>query len=207
MIKAQHHTIIYPFFQWYSRWIIRRHFHHVVTEGIVQESNRSILLVANHISWWDGFWALYLNIKVFHRRFHFMMLEEQLRKYWYFSRCGGFSVQKRSRRALESLDYASKLLQNPKNLVLIFPQGEIRSQQQGNVHFEKGVEHILQHIGLDTVQIVFLISLTDYFTHKKPVLTFYLHEYTELETSTDKLKTAFSEFYISCQNLQSKIAE
>lgn len=207
MIKARHDSVIYPFFQWYSSWIIRRNFHHVVIEGTIPKTDRPILLLANHVSWWDGFWALYLNTIVFQRRFHFMMLENQLRKYWYFTRCGGFSVQKRSRNILESLDYTSQLLLNPKNLVLIFPQGEICSQQQWNIHFEKGVEHIMKHKIQNAVQVVFLISLTDYFTHKKPVLTFFLHEYTNSGTSTVELRAAFSDFYKNCQNHQSKIAE
>ena len=61
------------------------------------DRNLPVLLISNHISWWDGFWAMYINLKVLKRKFHFMMLEEQLRKYWFFNYTGGFSVNKKSK--------------------------------------------------------------------------------------------------------------
>jgi len=205
MIKARHDHFFYPFFRVYSRWLIRRNFHEVLVKSSVIPTDRAVLLLANHVSWWDGFWALYLNTTVFHKRFHFMMLEKQLRKYWYFNRCGGFSVQKHSRSVLESLDYASALLQDPENLVLLFPQGEIRSQLQSDIHFEKGVERILEISKPGKVQVIFLVSLTDYFSFKKPVLTFYLEEYNSLDVAA--LKPAFIDFYKRCQKHQSNLAE
>ncbi len=39
---------------------------------------------------------------------------------------------------LESLEYAAELLNDPKNLVLIFPQGKLYSNFVNNIHFEKG---------------------------------------------------------------------
>lgn len=206
MIKARHDSVIYPFFRWYIRRIIGWNFHQVELIGSLQPSNKAILLIANHVSWWDGFWALYLNGSVFHRHFHVMMLEEQLRKYWYLRFCGGFSVQKKSRSILESLDYATQLLKQPKNLVLLFPQGEIGSQHQMDIHFERGAERILEKLGIEEVQVIFMVSLTDYLSHKKPLLTFFLHEYAGAHR-TSELNTAFNTFYQQCKVVQSKKVE
>ena len=65
ILKAQHHTIVYPFFRWFSCWYTQRHFHQVIIKGDYDNQGKGVLLVANHISWWDGFWAVYLNETVF----------------------------------------------------------------------------------------------------------------------------------------------
>ena len=77
--KASHHRVIYPFLQLYSLWKIKINFHRVFVSGDFEEKGLPVLLISNHISWWDGFWVVYLNIKLFHRKFYFMMLEEELR--------------------------------------------------------------------------------------------------------------------------------
>ena len=51
MIKASHHPLVYPFFLWYSRRLIRRHFDRVNVVGDALPTKGSILLLANHISW------------------------------------------------------------------------------------------------------------------------------------------------------------
>lgn len=203
MIKSKNDWIIAPFFRWYIRRIVDRSFHRVEQCGTLKSSNKSILLLANHVSWWDGFWARHLNDTFFHRQFHAMMLEDQLRKHWYLKYCGGFSVQKKSRSILESLNHAADLLMHPNNLVLIFPQGKIGSQQQWTIHFERGVERILDCVDAEMVQVVFMVSLTDYFAHKKPVLTLFMEEYVG-STKTLEMETAFQNFYQRCQQLQSQ---
>jgi len=55
MIKAKHHPVIYPIFKWLSRFLIKRNFNTVQIETDYIENDCPVLLVANHISWWDGF--------------------------------------------------------------------------------------------------------------------------------------------------------
>ena len=122
IIKAKHHFVIHPIFKLFSRVMINNHFSQIAVIGNVDvTSNRSILLLSNHSSWWDGFWHLYLNMKVFKKKFHFMMLEEQLKKHWYFNYTGGFSVKKSTRSAVATIQYSAELLSHPNNLVLMFP--------------------------------------------------------------------------------------
>jgi 1-acyl-sn-glycerol-3-phosphate acyltransferase len=204
ILKAKHHRFIYPFFKWYTFWLVNRNFSKIHYSGTYTENNLPVLLIANHSSWWDGFWALYLNIKVFKRKFHFMMLEEQLRKYWYFNYAGGFSVKKKSKSVLETLHYTSSLLTDRNNLVLIFPQGEIGSAQKDSFDFEKGIERILAGIK-NQVQIVFLVSLTDYFSSKKPEIFFYYREYSKNTVQRADLEDDYNRFYKSCKSTQSEI--
>jgi hypothetical protein len=53
-----------------------------------------------------------------------MMLEDQLKRYWFFKYTGGFSVKKKSKSITETLNYTQELLSDGKNLVLIFPHGQ-----------------------------------------------------------------------------------
>lgn len=194
ILKARHNFLVVPFFEWYSRYSIRKHFGNVEINRKVETGNLPILLISNHTSWWDGFWVNYINQKLFRRKFHFMMLEEQLRKYWLFNYTGGFSVNKKSRGIVETLDYATELLSNPDNLVLIFPQGEIQSMHHQPIRFEKGIERILKNKKCN-VQIVFLVNLVDYFSNKKPGIYFNLREYTGNAIDIQSIQDSYNLFY------------
>ena len=178
IIKAKHHFVIHPIFKLFTRVMTNSHFSQVAIVGnVAVTSNRSVLLISNHTSWWDGFWQLYLNMKVFKKKFHFMMLEEQLRKHWYFNYTGGFSVKKSARSTVETIQYSAELLSHPNNLVLMFPQGKVESIHKYSVTFEKGVEKILEKTNRADVQIVFLVNSIDYFINRKPILYQYIKEY------------------------------
>jgi 1-acyl-sn-glycerol-3-phosphate acyltransferase len=197
MITAKHSPGYVTFFNWYSRFMIHKEFRRVNIIGDVKPDSRSILLIGNHFSWWDGFFATYLNYRMFHKKLHVMMLEEELEKRLFLNKAGAFSVKKGGRSVIESLNYASEILKDPVNLLIMYPHGEIASQHNRSVQFEKGIGKILKglHItnssprlgggreggsGLhgieDVVQIVFYIALIDYFSHRKPGLNIYLEE-------------------------------
>ena len=90
MLKSKHHIFIYPFFKFFTRLLLKFNFRSVKIIGDFQDNGAAVLVVSNHVSWWVGFWLVYLNSKILHRKIHFMMLEEQLKKYWYFQHTGGF---------------------------------------------------------------------------------------------------------------------
>ncbi len=208
IIKAKHHFVIHPIFKLFSRVMINSHFSHVEVMGNVDvSSNRSILLISNHSSWWDGFWQLYLNMKVFKKKFHFMMLEEQLRKHWYFNYTGGFSVRKSARSAVETIQYSAELLALPNNLVLIFPQGKVESIHKHSFTFEKGIEKILERTNRADVQIVFLANSIDDFINRKPVLHHYITEYIGESIDYSELEKSYNAFFAKCikQQIDKKV--
>lgn len=123
-----------------------------------------------------------------------MMLEEQLRKYWFFNLSGGFSVKKKSRSVLESIAYASEILEDKGNLLLVFPQGEIQSAYRSSFVFESGTERILAGKA-DRVQVVFMAALTDYFSSPKPGAWFYLEEFKGSTTHGGDMQKGYNDFY------------
>lgn len=205
IIKAKHHIVIHPLFKLFSQVMINSHFAQVKVIGNVNVSdNRSILLLSNHSSWWDGFWQLYLNMKVFKKKYHFMMLEEQLRKHWYFNYTGGFSVKPSARSAIKSIQYAAELLSHPNNLVLMFPQGKVESIHKHSFTFEKGVQKILEKTSKKKVQVVFLATSIDYFINRKPILHYYIAEYKEESIYHCQLEKSYNTFFNACIKQQTE---
>jgi len=197
IIEAKHNFFIYPFFKLYALFKVRRNFREVIIVGHLEEKNLPVLLVSNHLSWWDGFWAMYLNLKLIRRKFHFMMLEEQLRLYSFFINTGGYSVRKGSRSVIESINYTKRLLADRKNMVLLFPQGKITSLYDQTLKFEKGLEHILKDLK-GKVQVVFMANLVDYLSNEKPTLYMYIQEYSISDTGTAKPEDDYNRFYSQC---------
>ena len=176
--------------------MIHRHFSHVeIVRDVEVSDDRSILLLSNHTSWWDGFWHLFLNMKVFKKKFHFMMLEEQIKKHWYFNYTGGFSVNKSAKSMVETIQYSAELLSHPDNMVLMFPQGKIGSIHKQSFDFERGVQKIIEKTDRSQVQILFLVNSIDYFINKKPILFHYITEYKESDTDYLALEKSYTAFY------------
>lgn len=205
MLYSKHHFFIYPFFQRYTLWLLKRHFRNVTIEGSFSDTGKPVMLIGNHIGWWDGFWGMYLKLKVVKRKFHFMMQEDQLLRYRFFNYTGGFSIKRNSREVIESLQYAASLLNDPANMVLIYPQGKLQSLYCNSFHFEKGVEHILK--GREgEVQLLMSVNMIDYLAHPKPSLYIYLRDYNG-NFCCESLEEAYKLFYTDCLAIQTKRTE
>lgn len=205
MIKGRHHWFLYPFFVWYGRMRMKRHFKKIYMVGSVSATQLPILILANHFSWWDGFFIASLNREKLNKKFHVMMLENQLKKNWFFQHTGAFSVRKNSKSIIESLTYATELLQNPENLVTFFPQGQFESINQGKLHFEKGVEWLLKNLKND-VQVIFVANQVDYFESAKPSLFMHFETYNYNGKSLKDIENDYNAFYntSALKNIQLK---
>ena len=206
ILKAKHHPVIFPFFRLYTLCLLKKHFSGIRIAGHYVNEKQPVLLIANHFSWWDGLIALYLNMKLFKKRFYFMMLEEQLHRYWYFNYCGGFSVKRKSRSVLETIQYTNELLTDKSNLVLIFPQGEIQSMHKQDFIFEKGIERILQNMQ-NKIQVVFIANLVDYLSNKKPRISIYYSIQKDLPADINSIQEKYTNFYSQSVAQQIEIKE
>lgn len=196
MIRSKHHIILTPGFNWLIRRMLRNNFHSLNIMGEFHDNGKAVLVLSNHISWWDGFWIAHLNQKKIHRKIHFMMLADQLKKHWYFQHIGGYPVQPRSRQMLESLRYTVQLLENRKNVVLVFPQGQIHSQLDQPIHFKKGIEYIIKNCNADT-QILFVANFFEYFSDKKPNVDIYMEASLAGQYENSEIEKVYNEFYLN----------
>lgn len=193
MIKARHNPFFVRFFRFYSKFMLHRHFNEINIKGSFTDKNMPVLIIANHFSWWDGFIANYLNNLLFQRRFHIMMLEEQLRQRMFLNKAGAYSIKKNSRDVVNTLNYTVELMKDKNNIVVMYPQGSIQSVYHYPLEFEKGVEAILNRS--QEVDVYFLVALVDYFSHRKPALTLGIKEYPfEEPVSTLTIQEAYNEY-------------
>lgn len=175
MIRAAHNRFHEAFFGLYLRAHMHWAFRHVRIHSDFDDGGGSILLIGNHFSWWDGFIARHVNKKLFKRRLHLMMDEEQLAQRRFLCGLGAFSIKKNSRDAIESLRYAAEILQKPENLLIVFPQGRFESLHSYPLNFQKGWFRMLNNPP-SHLNIVFMASLVDYFASPRPGLTIYLRD-------------------------------
>lgn len=196
MIKATHKAWAAWLFNPYLSWLFKKNFRRLQLHAPTAVSGSgSIFLVANHFSWWDGFFWYYANKHIWKKRFHLMMLEEQLQRFWFFRYLGAFSVRKNNRSMMESLQYATMLLQDPDNLVLIFPQGEIQSQQQEKIQFGSGVQYIIKNAP-SHCEVWMGAVFTEYGSYPRPTVFFHAkHANRALETEKQ-----YQEFYQTCRS-------
>jgi 1-acyl-sn-glycerol-3-phosphate acyltransferase len=195
MIKADHTKIGVWFFKYYSNLMIKKDFRSVkIIWNKTDLSEKSIVLIGNHFSWWDGFFANYLNHKLFHKKLHVMMLEEQLSKRMFLSKGGAFSIKRGSRSMVESINYSSELLGNKEHLLVIYPQGVFESLYRYPVTFEPGFVKILEKASGRDFMVLFYAALIDYFEHRRPSLTFYLKKYNFKDrTGAKELERSYNE--------------
>ncbi len=191
IIKARHHWFYYPFFRWYSRRMPRKDFSRVEIHHHIVDSGNPVLMLGNHVSWWDGFLAEYINRELFQRKIHVMMLEEQLESRMFLNKAGAYSIKKGSRSALESLRYTAEILSDPGNLAVLYPQGRIHSVSDLPVRFEKGWYRIFSFL-TEPIQVVCCITLFDYFSHRKPELHLYVYDYDYAGKGLEEMEADFN---------------
>jgi 1-acyl-sn-glycerol-3-phosphate acyltransferase len=203
MIKAKHNSLSFWFFWTYYELMRKIHFRNltIITQPIIPE-NHSVLLFQNHFSWWDGYWSYLLSRTLFKRKFHVMMDEQNLRKHMFLNRIGVFSVQKNSRDILESLKYSSEILNDPNNLLTIYPSGAMYTQHQQVIQFQGGTDRILKG-EKKNISIVFAVFLVDYFGFARPEIRIYLENYSGVHT-TESLTIAYNSFYQRCVEKQTE---
>lgn len=127
-----------------------------------------------------------------------MMLEEQLRKNWFFMFTGGFSVRKGTKSVVESLNHASEICNDGKNLLLVFPQGKIESLYKTEFRFEKGIEKIIMG-KQGKIHLVLNVNLVDYFSQKKPSLYIFYKEVETEDFSLPAICEMYNSFYRACR--------
>ncbi|MBE9585730.1 lysophospholipid acyltransferase family protein [Mucilaginibacter sp. JRF] len=167
MIPARRVSLFSNWFARYMRYRIHKAFNRVVVTPFKPKPGHSVLLLCNHFSWWDGFFGNYLAYWHLKRKLFIMMQQDHLRKRMLFNLFGGFSIEKGSREMIRSLQYAAGLLDDPENLVVVFPQGGLISNHATEIGIEKGIERLIKNIK-GPCQIVYSCVLIDYFESLKP---------------------------------------
>lgn len=206
MIRPKNNPVIYWFLSTYVKWRVNKQFHRLLFNTIEIDKNKSILLIANHYSFWDSLVLFCVGDQLFHKKFHVMLLEETSRREPFLKYGGAFSVSKNTKDILLSIDYAAKLLDEPNNLVLIFPQGRLYPNFTTDIHFEKGVQRIIDK-AQGKFQLVFAAAFIQYFKHIKPTATVYLKTESVIYAGKNitELQNAYQQHFNTSKQFQTEI--
>jgi 1-acyl-sn-glycerol-3-phosphate acyltransferase len=150
MTEARHDAWADAMFRPYLRGITRRSFHAVRLLGEAPDLPLDVplIIVANHGTWWDGFFIYLLNTHVLHRKLYVMMLEEQLRRYRFFRRLGAFGIEQGHPRSVRAtLSYSAEVLKDASNCLCLFPQGTMRRLHDRPLGFKRGLANVLSMHG------------------------------------------------------------
>ncbi|TAF45902.1 MAG: glycerol acyltransferase [Sphingobacteriales bacterium] len=157
-------------------WVFGRMFNKLVIKKAKVYKNHSYLLMCNHFSFWDGFWACYLCLNGIHegtnmKGFYVMILEKQLQKNMFLRYLGCFSVAPGRASVSESLAYAAQILNTPGNVLLMYPQGNLESQYVRHIVVKEGIIEIIKRIKGDC-QLLWSSNFIEYFESFKPSVYF-----------------------------------
>lgn len=175
MYRPKKNTIIYHFFSWYIRHIIKKDFKHFKYRAIAFNPHQSILLLANHFSWWDGFWMFRLNQLLFKKKFHVLVNSENYHQHHFLKYLGAFAAPGQLKSLPETIKYAASLLEDPQNLVLIFPQGALQDYTPAAISFKKGAAEILKSCTAE-VEVIYAVNTISWGRWRKPSVELQLHK-------------------------------
>jgi len=133
------------------------------------KGHKSLLITPNHFSWWDGFFIHLINRKKIKKPFYIMMLQSQLKRYWYFRHVGAFSIDPGNRKGvMESLNYCRSLLKKKDASVILFPQGEIEPYEKTDLSFFSGALRFLVKQRDSSFKMLPICFKIHYSNRKKP---------------------------------------
>ncbi|MBM3240860.1 hypothetical protein FJZ31_31645 [Candidatus Poribacteria bacterium] len=189
MIVANHNVWADRVFYPYVIWLFKKHFHAIHLLGEIPDlpADLPLLLLPNHSTWWDGFFAYLLNKKLFRRVGYLMMLEEQLAKYRFFARIGAYSVEPEAPKSvLASLNYSVSLLQQksmPRPMLCLFPQGDLQPWEARPISYKRGLEWLLKRYA-EAVNLLPLAIRAEFLGEQRPEVFFLLGQNYQLNYRT-----------------------
>lgn len=158
---------------------LRKYFDRVLfrmrTERLEEQAALPLIICANHSSWWDGYVATVVE-RALGVDGYLVMEEAQLSRYFFFSWAGCFSIDRHNpRSALQSLQYAAKLLKGrPGRMVWLFPQGEISPNDRRPLVFFTGAAYLARMSA--PVLLYPLATRIEYLAEQRPDLFISLGE-------------------------------
>ncbi|HVW96027.1 MAG TPA: hypothetical protein VHA56_08670 [Mucilaginibacter sp.] len=159
-------------------WFVRRRFNKMVFTPLEVRGGHSYMLMCNHFGFLDGFFSYYIAFKLIDKQqrikgLYTMSVKKQMEKNWWLKYCGSFSVEPGTRSVNESLDFAAKILNEPGNILLYYPQGNLESQHIRQIQIMDGIYEIVTRIKGDC-QLIWSSNLLEYFESMKPSTYFNL---------------------------------
>lgn len=180
--------------QLYIDYRVKTSFKQLIFEGdYLPPSGEPLLLVSNHVGWWDGFWIEQLVRRRFKRRLRVMMRYESLSRHSALRYMGGFAVPAGLRHLPELIQYSIGQLENATNALLIFPQGALYSLYEAEVGFKSGVTAIIEG-AVCRPCVLFVYLMVEYGSFARPSVYLYYEPYEGELHEKQQLQQAYAAF-------------
>jgi 1-acyl-sn-glycerol-3-phosphate acyltransferase len=198
MIKAQHKKWARIIFDLYINSLLKKNFSRFLLTNEFPKINQSagLIITPNHFSWWDGFFIDFYTQKILQRKIHLLMLEEQLKRYWFFKKVGAYSINVNNPKSvIETFNYTSRILNDQNNFVVYYPQGKIEEFGSKSLTFKEGIVKVIKQtsIAVEILPIAFKIHYSNF---KLPDILVRVGEKiiaTNRNNLIDELKYVFTE--------------
>ncbi len=153
MIKADHKYWARAIFNLYIYNLLKKNFNNFyLVNDLPEITDKKLIIAPNHFSWWDGFFIDLINEKTIKRKFHILMLEEQLKKFWFFNKLGAYGFNPNNAKStIETVKYTKEILRDKSNLTVIYPQGEISPFEQKPLSIKEGIKYFVRDAESDLV--------------------------------------------------------
>lgn len=203
MIKAERNKFALFVFNIYLDRLLKKYFQDffLINQFPSIKSDKSLIVAPNHFSWWDGFFVYYSMKKLTGKKIFIMMLEEQLKRYWFFQKVGCFSTNPNNKQAtVATLKYTLELLKNPDHCIVIFPQGEIEPFDKNKLSYNQGIEFLAEHSN-NEFDILPIANKIYYTNQKLPFILMRTHHPINSKDIKNKSVSLFNEFKNNLANL------
>jgi len=191
---------LFPVLAWVAGLFFKSRCKKLNIDPIDLKPGHSYILMCNHFSFWDGFWAFYICNKVFMnkgmKKLYIMSLKKQMDKNKWLRYIGSFSIDPGKRSINETFDYAAEILSEPGNLLLFYPQGKLESLYTRYIKFDEGLYEIVPRIKGDC-QLIWNTTTLEFFESIRPTLSCQMLDCgTNHDFDFESLKKNVNEFHV-----------
>lgn len=150
-----------PWFLKLARRYVRRqlgsHFDGVFVRGLAEIkafcATNPVIVAANHTCWWDAFLVVLLD-EALGSESYCLMDRENLDRLPFFGWIGALALDRENpKKCLRDLRASARLLDEPRRVLWIFPQGEQRPFHLRPLNLQSGVAFVAQQSGVGVVPL------------------------------------------------------
>lgn len=208
MIKADHKKWARILFNFYIDKQFKNSFDHfyLINEPPAVDKSKGLVVTPNHFSWWDGFLIDLVHRKYYgDRKFFILMLEDQLKRYWFFRKLGAYSINLSNPKSIvKTFEYTREIISKENSFVTIYPQGEMLPFDIEPVIVKEGLLKFTERLNRESFILPAAFKI-QYNKEKKPDLYARFGDLIDVQT-IHKNFDRFSKAFISNTKLCSQEA-
>lgn len=133
------------------RWYLRRHFNavRVANAGRIPGQAKSLILFANHSSWWDPLTGMLLTRELLPDREHYAPIDTTaLSRYGILHTMGFFGVENSTRNGTaQFLRTGSRILRRPGSALWLTPESDVQDVRKRPIVFEPHLGTLMSRSG------------------------------------------------------------